>query len=220
MFSFSTSSFVSSPTASSFSSSDVTRFESVSAHSLYGVIAALLGFSVCICAAGALLVAKRRVDNQRWQDVITQARNSQTRSRLHLLMLHAVAAAGNHNNNVVVLPAQAAPQFTSASAVDLAVDAEVNSLQLHIWRSPTGTGSDGASYCIICFDEYESGRTVLVQLHCGHQFHQHCIRAWTVVRNKCPLCMQPLQTSSTTVDAGRDEVSIELPTLLTNRASS
>jgi Ring finger domain len=42
-------------------------------------------------------------------------------------------------------------------------------------------------HCSICLGEYEENET-LVQLPCGHDFHEECITSWTSNHTKCPLC--------------------------------
>jgi Ring finger domain len=42
-------------------------------------------------------------------------------------------------------------------------------------------------HCSICLGEHEENET-LVQLPCGHDFHEECITSWTSNHTKCPLC--------------------------------
>jgi hypothetical protein len=56
-------------------------------------------------------------------------------------------------------------------------------------------GSCGATECAICFEDYDSGDTRVVQLPCGHSFHPVCAARWfsqgnPVPKRTCPLCKQ------------------------------
>lgn len=55
-------------------------------------------------------------------------------------------------------------------------------------------GSEEAPNCSICLGEYEDGET-LVQLPCGHTYHEECITSWTENHTKCPLCNFELESS-------------------------
>ena len=44
--------------------------------------------------------------------------------------------------------------------------------------------------CPICLDALEEGQTVL-DIPCGHLFHEHCLRTWMNRASACPLCRQP-----------------------------
>ncbi|XP_054846597.1 RING finger protein 145-like [Eublepharis macularius] len=46
--------------------------------------------------------------------------------------------------------------------------------------------------CAICFQEM----TLAVITHCGHIFHENCLRKWFYVQDTCPLCHQPVKASA------------------------
>ena len=41
--------------------------------------------------------------------------------------------------------------------------------------------------CAICLDLFQKGDVVKV-LRCNHEYHEHCLHDWCVVRPTCPLC--------------------------------
>jgi hypothetical protein len=47
--------------------------------------------------------------------------------------------------------------------------------------------ADSVTSCSICLSEYEAGEA-LVQLPCGHVYHDDCAKAWVERSVKCPLC--------------------------------
>ncbi|XP_023645787.1 E3 ubiquitin-protein ligase Praja-1 isoform X1 [Capsella rubella] len=51
--------------------------------------------------------------------------------------------------------------------------------------------SDESEICVICQDKLKQGEEAS-KLDCGHDYHFGCIRDWLMVRNKCPLCNQPV----------------------------
>eukprot|EP00122_Pirum_gemmata_P012087 Pgem_evm1s11219 len=45
--------------------------------------------------------------------------------------------------------------------------------------------------CAICFEEYKKDSSVpecVLELKCGHVFHDSCIRPWFSHANTCPSC--------------------------------
>lgn len=45
--------------------------------------------------------------------------------------------------------------------------------------------------CPICLEPFEEGNTVKT-LPCWHMFHTQCIDKWLRMRNKCPVCSEPI----------------------------
>ena len=43
--------------------------------------------------------------------------------------------------------------------------------------------------CIICLEEFKKGNQCLY-LNCLHLFHSHCIIAWLIKNNACPICKE------------------------------
>jgi Ring finger domain len=58
---------------------------------------------------------------------------------------------------------------------------------------------DELPHCSICLGEYEDGEA-LVQLPCGHLYHDSCIASWTASHTKCPLCNLDLESVAVTND--------------------
>ena len=65
------------------------------------------------------------------------------------------------------------------------------------------------NHCSICLSEYEESDS-LIQLPCGHVYHEECIQAWTQNHVKCPLCNFDLEqgTPSDSVSSGGEADSI------------
>lgn len=55
-----------------------------------------------------------------------------------------------------------------------------------------GVEEDGP-HCSICLGEYEDGEK-LVQLPCGHIYHEDCVGSWTTNHTRCPLCNLDLES--------------------------
>ena len=55
-----------------------------------------------------------------------------------------------------------------------------------------GLEEDGP-HCSICLGEYEDGEK-LVQLPCGHIYHEDCVGSWTTNHTRCPLCNLDLES--------------------------
>lgn len=55
-----------------------------------------------------------------------------------------------------------------------------------------GLEEDGP-HCSICLGEYEEGEK-LVQLPCGHIYHEDCVGSWTTNHTRCPLCNLDLES--------------------------
>jgi len=50
-----------------------------------------------------------------------------------------------------------------------------------------------ARTCCICGEEYNP--EIAIKLNCHHQFHEWCIRGWTIIGKKetCPYCSEKVQ---------------------------
>lgn len=58
---------------------------------------------------------------------------------------------------------------------------------------PPSTHSDkvwvSSDECIICLEEFTVGESRVMQLPCGHDFHEECIQRWlTTQQRTCPIC--------------------------------
>ena len=62
-------------------------------------------------------------------------------------------------------------------------------------KTSTKDDLDDLPHCSICLGEYEDGEA-MVQLPCGHLFHESCINSWTESHTKCPLCNLDLEAAS------------------------
>eukprot|EP00929_Paragymnodinium_shiwhaense_P000612 TRINITY_DN100863_c0_g1_i1.p1 TRINITY_DN100863_c0_g1~~TRINITY_DN100863_c0_g1_i1.p1 ORF type:complete len:549 (+),score=111.29 TRINITY_DN100863_c0_g1_i1:275-1921(+) len=47
--------------------------------------------------------------------------------------------------------------------------------------------------CVICADEIGEAGTSVLELSCGHAFHEQCIRRWLCRRHTCPSCRLELE---------------------------
>lgn len=48
-----------------------------------------------------------------------------------------------------------------------------------------------SNICVVCQDdlhEKENDNETIATLHCGHEYHMHCIKNWMKIKNVCPLC--------------------------------
>ena len=62
-------------------------------------------------------------------------------------------------------------------------------------KASTTKTDDDLPHCSICLGEYEDGEA-MVQLPCGHLFHEPCINSWTESHTKCPLCNLDLEEAA------------------------
>lgn len=55
--------------------------------------------------------------------------------------------------------------------------------------TPTTTSSlnEESDICVICQGEFEYGESI-GGLHCGHKYHEQCIKTWLQQMNNCPIC--------------------------------
>lgn len=56
--------------------------------------------------------------------------------------------------------------------------------------------------CVICLDELIIGEPA-TRIHCGHLFHEDCIKGWLKKSNLCPVCRYELPTDNTEYERGR-----------------
>jgi hypothetical protein len=42
--------------------------------------------------------------------------------------------------------------------------------------------------CVICMSEMKPDNEEIKNTHCNHMFHRHCLTAWLINHNTCPLC--------------------------------
>ncbi|MCL7047001.1 hypothetical protein MKW94_007092 [Papaver nudicaule] len=60
------------------------------------------------------------------------------------------------------------------------------------------TSGDGKEECVICLDEFKGLNSNVMELYCGHEFHNQCILKWinlTEPQSVCPVCRHPLNPS-------------------------
>ncbi len=43
-----------------------------------------------------------------------------------------------------------------------------------------------ATDCVVCLNPLENQKSSI--LHCGHIFHEKCIKKWIIRKNECPVC--------------------------------
>jgi hypothetical protein len=54
--------------------------------------------------------------------------------------------------------------------------------------SGSGAAEAGAHVtCVVCFSAVEQGE-VMIELPCGHSFHDPCVRPWFHNKTSCPMC--------------------------------
>jgi len=60
---------------------------------------------------------------------------------------------------------------------------------------PLAAGSlpAGCSVCVICAEEMTEAGAPVVELPCGHGFHENCLRRWLARRHTCPTCRLELE---------------------------
>lgn len=56
--------------------------------------------------------------------------------------------------------------------------------------------------CPVCTDEFELAE-VVVELPCGHHFHNTCVVAWLNRHCTCPVCRRELPTDDSEYEAGK-----------------
>jgi hypothetical protein len=62
-------------------------------------------------------------------------------------------------------------------------------------QKEVGSMVEDGPHCSICLGEYEDGEEI-VQLPCGHLYHEECIDSWTSNHVKCPLCNLDLEETA------------------------
>ncbi|KAG1680349.1 hypothetical protein FOA52_015439 [Chlamydomonas sp. UWO 241] len=67
--------------------------------------------------------------------------------------------------------------------------------------SAAGGDKNDAPQCSVCICDYEDGE-LLMQLPCGHVFHQPCITTWMRAHNTCPNCRMSLVPPPTEEEIG------------------
>lgn len=50
--------------------------------------------------------------------------------------------------------------------------------------------------CVICADDISEVGTPVIELGCGHAFHEECIRQWLTRRHTCPVCRLEMEVDS------------------------
>ena len=61
---------------------------------------------------------------------------------------------------------------------------EMEGLRRKVWR--VGKEEEEGK-CMVCCEEYEE-KEIVVELRCGHCYHEECIGGWLKEENVCPLC--------------------------------
>ena len=82
--------------------------------------------------------------------------------------------------------------------------------RLRVRKAGSGDGAAGegeasavaGEACTVCHDAFEGGAEVL-ELPCGHCFHDECISPWLDTHNSCPVCRFELPTEEEGGDEGR-----------------
>lgn len=60
--------------------------------------------------------------------------------------------------------------------------------------SQIGNLPDHKQVCGFCWENFDpAGQKKVIATDCGHFFHYHCIRQWTLVRSVCPTCNSTIQ---------------------------
>lgn len=102
----------------------------------------------------------------------------------------------NHNNSSSGVLESVEPNSVAAAAAAAAQEES---------PEPPATHSDkvwvSSDECIICLEEFIVGESRVMQLPCGHDFHEECIQRWlTTQQRTCPICKhditQPMSSPS------------------------
>mmetsp|Transcript_18101 Transcript_18101/g.50458 ORF Transcript_18101/g.50458 Transcript_18101/m.50458 type:complete len:399 (+) Transcript_18101:2-1198(+) len=67
-----------------------------------------------------------------------------------------------------------------------ACHAFVSRLEAHPLKREGSEGDD--TVCVICAEDMVESDALVVSFHCGHSFHDSCIRQWFTRRHTCPTC--------------------------------
>jgi hypothetical protein len=62
---------------------------------------------------------------------------------------------------------------------------------------------DGGEQCILCHQDFsESDGRQIVELNCGHIFHENCFKDWIQAYSsqECPSCQAPIKHENTEFD--------------------
>ena len=81
----------------------------------------------------------------------------------------------------------------SSSTVRVCVDRDLNGFDLPPAR--TADESSEVVDCPICCDLMVQGDSVQDMRHCGHTFHEKCIRQWIMRKPECPVCRTTIRTT-------------------------
>lgn len=71
---------------------------------------------------------------------------------------------------------------------------QIDNLATRTYGQASLEGEQGRA-CSVCINEYAQGNK-LRSLPCAHEFHIHCIDRWLSENNTCPICRQPILSSS------------------------
>jgi hypothetical protein len=68
-------------------------------------------------------------------------------------------------------------------------------LMANVWTAFDRSNTADPCTCCVCHDETDADSTSsIVQLFCGHSFHEHCAEPWFKTRATCPTCRAQFQT--------------------------
>jgi len=84
------------------------------------------------------------------------------------------------------------------------VESSVSSL-----TGPDAEGHTHTERCAVCIADYVDGESI-VELVCGHLFHQECIKEWLAKHKECPLCRHDIRARahSTTIQPAYSDAQV------------
>jgi len=72
------------------------------------------------------------------------------------------------------------------------IEAKINSIPRVLYRKTDEESAQQAD-CVICMEAFECGE-YLLQVKCGHEYHEECISTWLHMSEKCPQCRANVYT--------------------------
>jgi hypothetical protein len=80
---------------------------------------------------------------------------------------------------------------------------EITTRVIRVGANHRSSGSN--SVCSICLDGFRRRQRICI-LPCGHTFHNKCIKRWIKRENKCPECIQYIETAKLLKTGGLLEI--------------